>query len=318
MVRPIPRNAPSIEAYGSIFESIGTIAVAYNFGPNGRPSNLSEWGIPVGNNHGSSCGTTGPGEDNLLFLLLFLRFGDGGPTVGNSRYKQLDRRGPALLLFHRGAVRSEKQGMSRLASLSTAHLSNKEDDYRIEFAFHVGVESFLRGNLQVQFGGRRASTQPYEYSDYNSSDEQSLTFDSYTIPEDDLELGQLRLLEVDNRVVVPAKSHLRIIVTSADVLHSWGCTFLRPTAEPTLAQPHHPGCEPPEKQAITASGWSSMEPRSKAVDKIEEGVRLPVEQRIRGPVQDRTVPLQRQQTLSTARRHSLSELFQLLHDFVPR
>jgi hypothetical protein len=43
-----------------------------------------------------------------------------------------------------------------------------------------------------------ASTQPYEYSDYNSSDEQSPTFDSYTIPEDDLELGQSRLLEVDN------------------------------------------------------------------------------------------------------------------------
>ncbi|CAH1426773.1 unnamed protein product [Lactuca virosa] len=108
----------------------------------------------------------------------------------------------------------------------------------------------------------------------------------YTIPEDDLELGQLRLLEVDNRVVVPAKSHLRIIVTSADVLHSWAvpspgvkCDILylkdRPTAEPTLAQPHHPGCELPEKQAITASGWSSMEPRSKAVDKIEEGVRTP-------------------------------------------
>ena len=85
----------------------------------------------------------------------------------------------------------------------------------------VGVESFLRGNLQVQFGGRRASTLPYEYSDYNSSDEQSLTFDSYTIPEDDPELGQSRLLEVDNRVVVPAKTHLRMIVTPADVPHSW-------------------------------------------------------------------------------------------------
>ncbi len=47
------------------------------------------------------------------------------------------------------------------------------------------------------------STQPYEYSDYNSSDEQSLTFDSYMIPDDDLELGQLCLLEVDNRVVIP-------------------------------------------------------------------------------------------------------------------
>jgi len=61
----------------------------------------------------------------------------------------------------------------------------------------------------------------YEYSDYNSSDEQSLTFDSYTIPEDDLEFGQSRLLEVDNRVVVPAKTYLRIIVTPADVPHSW-------------------------------------------------------------------------------------------------
>ena len=66
----------------------------------------------------------------------------------------------------------------------------------------------------------------YEYSDYNSSDEQSLTFDSYTIPEDDLELGQSRLLEVDNRVVVPAKTHLRILVTSADVPHSWAVPSL--------------------------------------------------------------------------------------------
>ncbi|KAL5070577.1 hypothetical protein RYX36_021464 [Vicia faba] len=39
--------------------------------------------------------------------------------------------------------------------------------------------------------------------------------------EDDLELGQSRLLEVDNRVVVPAKTHLCIIVTPADVPHSW-------------------------------------------------------------------------------------------------
>nr|AHG59010.1 cytochrome oxidase subunit 2 [Bazzania trilobata]QGQ61888.1 cytochrome c oxidase subunit 2 [Bazzania tridens]QIA59506.1 cytochrome c oxidase subunit 2 [Bazzania japonica] len=66
----------------------------------------------------------------------------------------------------------------------------------------------------------------YEYSDYNSSDEQSLTFDSYMIPEDDLELGQSRLLEVDNRMVVPSKTHLRMIITSADVLHSWAVPSL--------------------------------------------------------------------------------------------
>jgi heme/copper-type cytochrome/quinol oxidase subunit 2 len=37
---------------------------------------------------------------------------------------------------------------------------------------------------------------------------------------DDLEPGQLRLLEVDNRVVLPINTHIRVIITAADVLHS--------------------------------------------------------------------------------------------------
>jgi cytochrome c oxidase subunit 2 len=36
----------------------------------------------------------------------------------------------------------------------------------------------------------------------------------------DLEEGQLRLLEVDNRIVVPSNTHVRVIVTGADVIHS--------------------------------------------------------------------------------------------------
>lgn len=66
----------------------------------------------------------------------------------------------------------------------------------------------------------------YEYSDYNQSDEESVAFDSYMIPEDDLSVGQLRLLDVDNRVVVPANLHVRLIITSADVLHSWAVPSL--------------------------------------------------------------------------------------------
>ena len=66
----------------------------------------------------------------------------------------------------------------------------------------------------------------YEYSDYNSSDEQSIAFDSYMVPDDELEPTQLRLLEVDNRVVVPLNTHLRFIITSADVLHSWAVPSL--------------------------------------------------------------------------------------------
>ena len=61
----------------------------------------------------------------------------------------------------------------------------------------------------------------YEYSDYTSENGESINFDSYIIPEDDLESGQLRLLEVDNRVVLPVQTHIRVLITSADVLHSW-------------------------------------------------------------------------------------------------
>ena len=66
----------------------------------------------------------------------------------------------------------------------------------------------------------------YEYSDYNQSDSEGIAFDSYMIPEDELELGQLRLLEVDNRVVIPVNTHVRMIMTSADVLHSWAVPSL--------------------------------------------------------------------------------------------
>lgn len=46
------------------------------------------------------------------------------------------------------------------------------------------------------------------------------------VPESDLELGQLRLLEVDNRVVVPVDTHIRFIVTGQDVIHDWAVPAL--------------------------------------------------------------------------------------------
>ena len=65
----------------------------------------------------------------------------------------------------------------------------------------------------------------YEYSDFKifeeSSLKQGIEFDSYMIPIDELKLGNLRLLEVDNRVILPTNTHVRVLVTAADVLHSW-------------------------------------------------------------------------------------------------
>nr|APH08703.1 cytochrome c oxidase subunit II [Pygmaeconus traillii] len=56
----------------------------------------------------------------------------------------------------------------------------------------------------------------YEYSDFSN-----IEFDSYMVPTDDLESGDFRLLEVDHRVVLPTQTDIRVLVTSADVIHSW-------------------------------------------------------------------------------------------------
>nr|AHB35429.1 cytochrome c oxidase subunit 2 [Neoporphyra perforata]AIB08088.1 cytochrome c oxidase subunit 2 [Neoporphyra perforata]AIB08236.1 cytochrome c oxidase subunit 2 [Neoporphyra perforata]AIB08263.1 cytochrome c oxidase subunit 2 [Neoporphyra perforata]AIB08290.1 cytochrome c oxidase subunit 2 [Neoporphyra perforata] len=66
----------------------------------------------------------------------------------------------------------------------------------------------------------------YEYSDYTNEEDNTIMFESYMIPEEDLILGQLRLLEVDNPMVIPVNTHVRLIITAADVLHSWAVPSL--------------------------------------------------------------------------------------------
>jgi cytochrome c oxidase subunit 2 len=63
----------------------------------------------------------------------------------------------------------------------------------------------------------------YEYSDYQT---ETLEFDSYMVPTSDLNKGDFRLLEVDNRLVLPINTHVRILVTGADVLHSFAVPAL--------------------------------------------------------------------------------------------
>jgi len=56
----------------------------------------------------------------------------------------------------------------------------------------------------------------YEYTDFINVD-----IDSYIIPSSDLILGDYRLLEVDNRIVLPIQIEIRVLVTAADVIHAW-------------------------------------------------------------------------------------------------
>lgn len=56
----------------------------------------------------------------------------------------------------------------------------------------------------------------YEYTDFID-----IEIDSYIIPTSDLNIGDFRLLEVDNRVVLPIQIEIRVLVTAADVIHAW-------------------------------------------------------------------------------------------------
>lgn len=56
----------------------------------------------------------------------------------------------------------------------------------------------------------------YEYSDFSG-----IEFDSYMIPQNEINLDTFRLLDVDNRVILPINNQIRILVSATDVLHSW-------------------------------------------------------------------------------------------------
>uniref|UniRef100_UPI003002C69E cytochrome c oxidase subunit II n=1 Tax=Triatoma boliviana TaxID=3120505 RepID=UPI003002C69E len=56
----------------------------------------------------------------------------------------------------------------------------------------------------------------YEYSDFKN-----IEFDSYMKPYNNLEKSEFRLLDVDNRIILPSNCQTRILVTATDVLHSW-------------------------------------------------------------------------------------------------
>ena len=67
----------------------------------------------------------------------------------------------------------------------------------------------------------------YEYADYINTFDVSkgnagnFIFDSYMVKEEDLSLGNLRLLDVDNYTMLPINTTVRLLITASDVIHSW-------------------------------------------------------------------------------------------------
>nr|QZP40982.1 cytochrome c oxidase subunit 2 [Geoscapheus dilatatus]QZP40995.1 cytochrome c oxidase subunit 2 [Geoscapheus dilatatus] len=68
----------------------------------------------------------------------------------------------------------------------------------------------------------------YEYSDFLK-----VEFDSYMIPQSEMNKNNFRLLDVDNRASLPMNTFIRIIITATDVLHSWTVPSLGIKADAT-------------------------------------------------------------------------------------
>ena len=66
------------------------------------------------------------------------------------------------------------------------------------------------------------ATNELGYDGYNSS----LGFDTYLVPETELQVGRLRLLDVDTYLIVPVETHIRLLITASDVLHCWSVPAL--------------------------------------------------------------------------------------------
>lgn len=76
------------------------------------------------------------------------------------------------------------------------------------FALLYAVEESVEPELTVKVVGHQ-----WYWSYEVSTSTENVEFDSYMVNEEDLEVGELRLLEVDNRLLLPVSHHIRLVIT---------------------------------------------------------------------------------------------------------
>jgi cytochrome c oxidase subunit 2 len=63
----------------------------------------------------------------------------------------------------------------------------------------------------------------YEYPDFKNAKGEAFTFESRIIAEKEIDpkKGQIRMLSVDNELILPVNTNIRVVMTSEDVMHGW-------------------------------------------------------------------------------------------------
>ena len=79
------------------------------------------------------------------------------------------------------------------------------------------LDELIKPNVTLKATG----AQWYWNYEINDIEGLEINIDSYTKTEEDLSLGELRLLDVDNRILLPINTPIRLLVTGQDVIHSF-------------------------------------------------------------------------------------------------
>ncbi len=64
------------------------------------------------------------------------------------------------------------------------------------------------------------------YWEYQYPEQDNISFESYMIPDEELNEDDIRLLTVDNKLVLPINKNIHVLVTAGDVLHSFAMPSL--------------------------------------------------------------------------------------------
>lgn len=85
------------------------------------------------------------------------------------------------------------------------------------------ADEILAANITVKIIGHQWYWS-YNYSDVATAE--PIAYDSYMTLDDDLQKGQLRILDADDPLVLPVGTIVRLLVTSTDVIHSFAMPSL--------------------------------------------------------------------------------------------
>lgn len=106
-------------------------------------------------------------------------------------------------------------GWTAFPSLILISLASRSLALLYEIETRIDTQPLNNKSLTVKTVGHQWYWS-YEYADF-----QKINFDAYIVPTTNLHNGQFRVLEADNRIVLPWNSPVNLLVTSADVLHAW-------------------------------------------------------------------------------------------------